>query len=190
MANAADRSAWIGPTVVDTTPEQFDQAMAAVPRASFLLAKHAVPEMARGGGGSIIFTSSIRGLNGSSSFLMYNLSKSTLQVLAKCIAIDYGPAGIRCNCIAPGVVQSQLEDGEPGPDSPRTRYLAECYPLRRVGRTKDIADAAVFLASDEASWITGQTLVVDGGITSQSQDDLANRMSGFLKQHPEMLAGL
>jgi NAD(P)-dependent dehydrogenase (short-subunit alcohol dehydrogenase family) len=186
-ANAADRAAWLGQNILDTTLEVYDNAMAAVPRANFILAKYAVPEMIRGGGGVITFISSIRGLNGAGSLMMYGVSKSALIVLAKCIAIEYGPQGIRCNCIAPGVVRSNLDDNDPFPDSPRDRYSAAAYPLGRLGKPKDIANAAVFLASDEASWISGHVLVVDGGITAQIQDEYSYRLHAHLKAHPDLV---
>jgi NAD(P)-dependent dehydrogenase (short-subunit alcohol dehydrogenase family) len=179
-----------GSTAVETTAEEFDRGMAGMPRATFLGCKYAIPEMIRGGGGSIICIASVHGLLPARRSLTYEVGKSALANLCRQITVDYGPQGIRANAICPGGVQSRLEDDDPTPDTPQSRYTREVYPSRRLGWPRDIAYAALFFASDESTWVTGQVLAVDGGLTSQLQDDLAFRLERYLKDHPETLAAL
>lgn len=179
-----------GSAAVETTAEQFDTGMAGMPRANFLACKYAIPEMTRGGGGSIICIASVHGLLPARRSITYEVGKSTLANLCRQITVDYGPQGIRANVICPGGVQSRLDDDEPTPDTPRTRFGREVYPSRRLGWPRDIAHAALFFTSDESSWVTGQVLAVDGGLTSQLQDDLAGRLARYLKEHPDDLAAL
>jgi NAD(P)-dependent dehydrogenase (short-subunit alcohol dehydrogenase family) len=174
-------------TAVEATAEEFERAMAGMPRAAFLACKHAIPPMVGGGGGAIVCISSVHGLLPARSSLGYEVGKSALFNLCRQITVDYGPQGIRANAICPGGVQSRLEDADPTPDTPRSRYGREVYPARRLGWPLDIANACLFFASDEASWVTGQVLAVDGGLTSQLQDDLAYRLRDYLKAHPEAL---
>ena len=176
-----------GSTAVDTPTEEFDRGMAGMPRANYLACKYAIPEMIKGGGGSIICIASVHGLLPARRGLVYETGKSSLSNLARQISVDYGPQGIRVNVICPGGVQSRLEDDDPTPDTPRSRYGRELYPVRRLGWPKDIAYAALFFASDESAWVTGQTLAVDGGLTTQLQDDLGYRLAQYLKAHPESL---
>ena len=84
-------------------------------------------------------------------------------------------------------MQRRLEDDDPTPDTPRTRYGREFSPAWRLGWPLDIANACLYFASDEASRVTGQVLAVDGGLTGQLQDDLAYRLRGYRKEHPESL---
>ncbi|MGH2369339.1 MAG: SDR family NAD(P)-dependent oxidoreductase [Chloroflexota bacterium] len=176
-----------GRTAVEATVEEFDQAMAGIPRATFLGCKYAIPEMIKGGGGSIICISSVHGLLPARRGLGYEVGKSALFNLCRQISVDYGPQGIRANAICPGGVQSRLEDDDPTPDTPRSRYAREMYPARRLGWPLDIANACLFFASDESTWVTGQVLALDGGLTSQLQDDLAFRLRQYLAAHPDAL---
>lgn len=175
-----------GPTV-DLAPADFDRAMAGIPRANYLACKFAIPEMIKAGGGSIICISSVHGLLPASRNLTYEIGKASLLMLVQQIGVDYGPQGIRANAICPGGVRSRMDDDEPDPDTARTAYGQAVYPLRRFGRPRDIANAALFFASDESSWVTGQALAVDGGMTSQLQDDLAFRLARLIKERPEIL---
>jgi NAD(P)-dependent dehydrogenase (short-subunit alcohol dehydrogenase family) len=168
-------------TAVDATVEEFD-------RASFLGAKYAIPEMIKGGAGSIICIASVHGLLPARRSLGYEVGKAALANLCRQITVDYAPQGIRANVICPGGVQSRLEDEDPTPDSAQSRYTREIYPARRLGWPRDIANACLFFASDEASWVTGQVLAVDGGLTNQLQDDLGFRLADYLKNNPDTLA--
>ena len=174
-------------TAVDATAEEFDRAMAGMPRASYLGAKYAIPQMIEAGGGSIICISSVHGILPARRGLGYEVGKSALFNLCREISVDYAPQGIRANAICPGGVQSRLEDEDATPDTPQSRYTREIYPTRRLGWPLDIANACLYFASDESTWVTGQVLAVDGGLTTQLQDDLAFRLRDYLREHPESL---
>jgi NAD(P)-dependent dehydrogenase (short-subunit alcohol dehydrogenase family) len=182
MVNAAK-------TAVEATAEEFDRAMAGMPRANFLGAKYAIPHMVEAGGGSIICISSVHGILPASRSLGYEVGKASLLNFVRQVSVDYGPQNIRANAICPGYIQSRLEDEDPTPDTPRSRYNHQIYPLRRFGWPLDIANAALYLASDEARFVTGQHLAVDGGLTTQLQDDLAYRLITYLKENPDVLEG-
>ena len=122
------------------------------------------PAMLDRKGGSIIIVSSIGGLRGSSLIGAYNISKAADFQLARNLAVEYGPAGVRVNCIAPGLIQTEFarylwEDEE------RLRQTTGPLPMRRIGQPDEIAGAAVFLAAPASAYMTGQTIVVDGGAT-------------------------
>ena len=144
--------------------EIWDRAMAVNARGPMLGCKHAVPAMIERGGGSIINTSSVSGLTGNLTHTAYGASKGALNALTLGVATLFGKRGIRCNAVAPGVIQTPaLESNVP------TEFLAAYEAsnlLPRLGSTRDIAQAVVFLASDESAYITGQILRVDGGAMS------------------------
>ncbi len=122
------------------------------------------PEMRERKDGSIIIVSSIGGLRGSTVIGAYNVSKAADMQLARNLAHEYGPDNIRVNCIAPGLVKTDFAKALW--DTPEAEVRSSQFtPLRRLGEPDDIAGAAVFLASRAGAWITGQTLVVDGGVT-------------------------
>jgi len=144
--------------------------------ASYLLCKYGIPHMVAGGGGSIIITSSPHGMLAAGRASPYAVVKAGLINLARQVAIDYGPQGIRCNTILPGwIITERVAEGL-AQDSSRMDQARYIYPLRRPGEPIEIAHAAVFLASDEASFVTGHAMVVDGGLTCQLQDSLADRV--------------
>jgi NAD(P)-dependent dehydrogenase (short-subunit alcohol dehydrogenase family) len=174
-------------TAVDATVEEFDRAMAGMPRANFLACKYAIPHMIEVGGGSIVCISSVHGILPATRGLGYEVGKGSLLNFVRQVSVDYAQHGVRVNAICPGYIQSRLEDEEPTPDTPRARYNQQIYPARKFGWPLDIANAALFLASDEARFVTGQTLAVDGGLTTQLQDDLAYRLLSYVKEHREVL---
>ena len=123
-----------------------------------------IPEMKERGAGSVIIVSSIGGLRGSPVIGAYNVSKAADFQLARNLAHEYGPHGIRVNCIAPGLVKTDFAKALWS--NPETlRRATDPVPLRRIGEPDEIAGAAVYLASDAGSFMTGQALVVDGGAT-------------------------
>lgn len=122
------------------------------------------PEMRERGEGSIVIVSSIGGLRGSPVIGAYNISKAADFQLARNYAVEYGPDGVRVNCIAPGLIRTDFaralwEDPE------RIRAANEAVPLRRIGEPDEIAGAVVFLATDASRFMTGQAMVIDGGVT-------------------------
>lgn len=128
------------------------------------LAQLVYPEMKARGGGAIVIVSSIGGLKGSREIGLYCISKAADMQLARNLAVEWGPDNVRVNCIAPGLVKTDFARALY--EDPKRRAEAEGrYPLRRLGEPEDIAGAALLLASRAGAWITGQTIVVDGGIT-------------------------
>jgi NAD(P)-dependent dehydrogenase (short-subunit alcohol dehydrogenase family) len=154
--------------------ERFDLAMATLVRSVMLGMKHAAPHMRRQGSGSIINNGSIAGrLAGFSSSLVYGAAKAAVIHLTKCVAMELGEAGIRVNSISPGAIATGIfgkalglstEAAEKTPDIMR-EVIKTAQPIPRAGLPEDIAHAAVFLASDESTFINGHDLVVDGAIT-------------------------
>jgi NAD(P)-dependent dehydrogenase (short-subunit alcohol dehydrogenase family) len=154
--------------------DRFDAAMATLLRSVMLGMKHAAPHMRKQGFGSIINNGSIAGrLAGFSSSLVYGAAKAAVIHFTKCVAMELGESGIRVNSISPGVIATgifgkalglSVEAAEKTPDMMRDIYRT-AQPIQRAGLPEDIAHAAVFLASDESSFINGHDLVVDGAIT-------------------------
>lgn len=144
--------------------EAYDKIMNSNVRSNFWLCNLAVPHMEAGGGGNIIVVSSIGGNQGSGTLAVYGMSKAADFSLVKSLAIEHGPKGIRANCIAPGLIKTDFSRALW--ENPRLlKNVEEGTPVRRIGMPDDIGGVAVFLASKAAAYLTGQTLVVDGGIT-------------------------
>lgn len=141
----------------------FDRLMAVNARGTFLGMKVAIEHMQTAGGGSIVNISSISGIVGQDFVHMgYNGAKSAVRTMTKSAAVQYGPAGIRVNSVHPGIMPPMRTSQTSADPVIRARVL-EGVPLRRAGRIEEVAHAVLFLASDEASYITGAELVVDGG---------------------------
>lgn len=155
--------------IVDCTEEEWDLQLDVNLKGTFLMSKFAVPHMIQQGSGVIINNSSGWGIAGGDSAVAYCASKGGVVLLTKAMAIDHGRQGIRVNCICPGDVDTPML-----PEDARLRrlkwedYLAGCAdrPLGRIGTPDEIAKAALFLASDDSSFMTGAALVVDGGGTA------------------------
>jgi NAD(P)-dependent dehydrogenase (short-subunit alcohol dehydrogenase family) len=153
-------------SVVELSEEDWDRVMAVNVKAIFLMSREAIPVMERSGGGSIINTASGWGLAGGARAAVYCASKGAVVLLTKAMAIDHGPQNIRVNCICPGDTDTAMLHNEAAQlGEPDSRFMAESAkrPLGRVGRPEEIAQAALYLASDAASFVTGTALVVDGG---------------------------
>ena len=153
-------------TVVDTSEEEWDLVMAVNARSVFLFAKHALPVMAASGGGVVINIASGWGLTGGRRAAAYCASKGAIVQLTRAMALDHAADCIRVNCICPGDTDTPMlrrEADELG--EPVAEFLAGAArrPLGRIGTPEDIAQAALYLASDASSFVTGTTLVVDGG---------------------------
>ncbi len=149
-------------SVIDTAEEDWDMVQAINLKGPFFLTKHGIPELQKAGGGSIILVGSISALAG---FTLaqdsYTAAKSALIGLAKSLAVQFGPDNIRCNVIHPGMIDTPLQ--APYLPEESKRSIAQSLPLRRIGVARDIANAALFLASDESSFMTGAEMIVDGG---------------------------
>ena len=127
-----------------------------------VLSARLVPAMAKRGSGSVILMASIAALRGNKAIGLYGMSKAALAQMARNLAVEWGPRGVRANAIAPGLIRTPLASGLISNDAFMARRLA-ATPLRRVGEPDEVAGVAVLLASPAGSFITGQTLVVDGG---------------------------
>ena len=153
-------------TVLELSEADWDQVMSVNVKSVFLLSKYVVPLMCQGGGGSIINNASGWGLVGGPKAVAYCASKGAVVLLTKAMAIDHGGDNIRVNCICPGDTDTPLlrdEAQQLGESGDRFLVEAARRPLRRVGRPEEIAQAALYLASDASSFVTGTSLVVDGG---------------------------
>jgi NAD(P)-dependent dehydrogenase (short-subunit alcohol dehydrogenase family) len=151
--------------VLEVTEEQWDKVMAVNVKSIMLTAKYAVPHMAKGGGGSIITISSIAGLRANQS-TPYSTSKAAVIGLTRSMAGDHGRQGIRVNCIVPGLIYGPMT--APRMDAALRETRKNAAPLGTEGTGWDVAWAAVFLASDEARWISGVALPVDAGFLVMS----------------------
>jgi len=143
--------------------EAWDRLMAVNGRGVFLGTKFAVPEMQKAGGGSIINLSSISGVVGQEGIhVAYNASKGAVRTLTKAIAVQYGPDNIRCNSVHPGLMPPMRTSGKTADPAFRAQML-KGVPMNRFGEADEVATAILFLASDDASYVTGCELAVDGG---------------------------
>jgi NAD(P)-dependent dehydrogenase (short-subunit alcohol dehydrogenase family) len=153
-------------TVPECTEEEWDETIDSSLKGAFLMSKYALPSMIERGSGSIIHTSSGWGILGGEKAASYCAAKGGLVVMAKAMAMDHGPDGIRVNCVCPGDVETpMLADDAEKRGMTWEDYLAEASdrPLGRIGTADEIARAVLFLASDDSSFVTGEALVVDGG---------------------------
>lgn len=174
LVNNAGVRAGIG-TIEELTHEEWDRTFDIDARGSWLCAKHVVPVMRSAGAGAIIMISSISAYVGQPKQGAYNAAKAAQEQLMRCMALDFAADGIRVNSVCPAWVRTdmnreQLWAMEAEPDRvfpPGISYneLIRMHPIGRVGEPEDVAWAAVYLASDESSWVTGSAIMVDGGYT-------------------------
>ena len=154
-----------GRNVLNTSEEEWDRTQAVTLKSMYLMARAAIPEMLKAGGGSIVNMASVAGVVGSANFSAYAAAKGGVVALTKSMATDFGKQGIRVNCIAPGPIATpaiaELRKDPKWLERQLNRLL-----LSDLGRPEDIAYAALYLACDESSFVTGLTMLVDGGATS------------------------
>jgi len=147
----------------EVDPEAWDRAMRINVTSMMLMAKHALPPMAAAGGGAIVNISSVSGFVGQNGIHMgYNASKGAVRLMTKSAAVQFARKNIRVNSVHPGVMPAMRTSKATADPAFREKMLAG-VPMRRAGRVEEVARAVLFLASDEASYITGTELVVDGG---------------------------
>jgi NAD(P)-dependent dehydrogenase (short-subunit alcohol dehydrogenase family) len=173
-------------SAVEVTEEGWDRGMALLVKSMFLTVKHAVPHMQRAGRGAIVNIASVHGLLMAPGKLVYEAGKSAVIGVTRQMACDFGPSGIRVNCICPGHIVTERMERRWGENSEGLKFFDQQYPVRRTGKPVDIANAVVFLCSDEASFITGHALVVDGGLTIQLQEDLGVQLAKYGQARPDL----
>jgi NAD(P)-dependent dehydrogenase (short-subunit alcohol dehydrogenase family) len=158
-------------TVVDVSEEEYERTMATDVKGLWLCCKYAIPEMIRAGGGSIINCSSISAFVGQPLQGVYNVTKGGIDVLGKCMAVDFAKYNIRVNNVNPGWVKTEMNEEElarwKAEGSKELEEVLRLHPLGRLGKPEDVAWAVVYLASDESSWVTGASFLIDGGYCCQ-----------------------
>jgi NAD(P)-dependent dehydrogenase (short-subunit alcohol dehydrogenase family) len=166
MYNNAGVAGAVGP-IEKVAAADFDKTIAILLRAAFLGMKYSIPALRKSGGGSIISTASVAGLRGVGFLAAYSAAKAAVVNLTQAVAIEVGHDRIRVNCICPGGVNTPLiHRGRPGAEEASEKNMARMQPIPRAGHPEDIAKMALFLASDDAEWITGTAMVVDGGVNT------------------------
>ena len=164
--------------------DDWDYGIDVLVKALYLGAKHAVPHIRAAGGGSIINIGSVHSHLQETGMLVYETGKAAVIGLTRQLAVQYGPDGIRANAIGPGhIVGEDLQkmwDQNPTGHA----FFANQYPLRRTGKPEEIAAGIAFLCSDDATFITGHTLMIDGGLTVQLQEKFGLRQARYALEHP------
>jgi NAD(P)-dependent dehydrogenase (short-subunit alcohol dehydrogenase family) len=154
----------------DTTEKEWDRVVDINLKGTFLVSKYAIPIMRRQGSGVIINNSSDAGLIGNRTCPAYCASKGGVTIMTKAMALDHAKDGIRVNCVNPGVIDTPMLEREVLASDDRKAYLkaaVDMHPIRRLGLPVEVARAVLFLASDEARFVTGAALSIDGGSTAQ-----------------------
>ena len=157
---------WRRGRVLETSSDQWDDIMDVNAKGVFLGTKAAIPEMRKAGGGSIVNISSTAGLVGSKTSAAYSASKGAVRIFTKSTAVQYAAEGIRANSIHPGPIDTDMGD-QVWPDAASREAAVARTAIARIGTAQDIAYGALYLASDESSFVTGSELVIDGGVTAQ-----------------------
>ncbi|MDA1257186.1 MAG: glucose 1-dehydrogenase [Chloroflexi bacterium] len=184
VQNAYDGGRRVQGSAVEVDADDWDQGMALLTKALFLGAKYAVPEMEKVGGGSIVNIASVHGVLMAPRKIVYETGKAAVIGMTKQMATDFGPLGIRVNCILPGhIVTEKSQAGVWDRTRGGLEFFDQQYPLRRTGVPEDIANAISFLCSDDASFITGHPLAVDGGLTIQLQEDLGVALARYAREN-------
>jgi NAD(P)-dependent dehydrogenase (short-subunit alcohol dehydrogenase family) len=156
--------------LADTPSAMWDEVHAVNLKGVYLGCQAAIPAMIRRGGGSLIFTSSVLGIVGDGELAAYGAAKGGLRAMCRSAAVAYGPHNIRCNTICPGDVRTEIFEeyiGRAADPEAELRRLLGFYPLGRIAFPAEIASVAVFLASEDSSYVTGTDMIVDGGLLAK-----------------------
>ena len=152
-------------SVTETSEDEWDLVLAVNLKSVYLCSRHVLPMMVEAGSGSIVNIASVAAIGGAPDLVAYSASKAAVVNLTRAMAKGYGPSGVRVNCVLPGTIPTAIHRAfysEEEADDTLAEW-AKRKPLRRNGTTDDIASAVAFLVSDEASFITGVALPIDGG---------------------------
>ena len=153
-------------TAESLSEEDFDQTFDINVRGLWLVTRAVLPHMRAAGGGSIVNIASVLSLVGARNRVAYAASKGAVMAMTKAMALDHASENIRVNCIAPGIVETEMVAKFSTDENARRQRVA-LHPMGRFGQPEDVASAAVFLASDESGWTTGSVLTIDGGYSAQ-----------------------
>ncbi len=166
VVNNAPGPGWA--PALELSLDQWEGCLAVSPRAALISAQRAVPHMARGGGGAIVNVSSAHAVVSGPNFAAHAAAKAALLGLTRQLATELGALGIRVNAVTPGAIMTH------DPLPPDIEALAlQCYPIGRLGRPEDVAAGILYLCSDDASFVTGATLPIDGGLTALNPEHVA-----------------
>lgn len=153
-------------TAESLSEEDFDQTFDINVKGLWLMSRAVLPHMRASGGGSIINIASVLSMVGARNRVAYSASKGAVMAMTKAMALDHAAENIRVNCIAPGIVETEMVARFSTDENARKQRVA-MHPMGRFGQPEEIASAAVFLASDESAWTTGSVITVDGGYSAQ-----------------------
>ena len=171
-----------GGSALEVDEKNWDQGIAMLQKAIYLGAKYAGNELIKNNG-NIINISSVHGLLMSKGALIYEAGKSAVIGMTKQMACDFGPLGVRVNAICPGHIVTEKMDVRWKEIPSGLKFFEEQYPVRRTGVPEDIANGVAFLCSEEASFITGHSLVIDGGLSIQLQEDFGVDQAKYAQSH-------
>jgi NAD(P)-dependent dehydrogenase (short-subunit alcohol dehydrogenase family) len=155
------------PSLIDQTDAEYDRMMTANVKGVWLSMKYEIAQMLRQGSGAIVNSSSILGVVAMPSVPLYTASKYAVVGLTKAAALQYAKLGIRVNAVGPGAIQTDMFESATGGQDEAKAYMAGLHPIGRVGQPSEVANAVLWLSSDSASFVTGETLMVDGGFVAQ-----------------------
>ncbi len=172
-------------TAETVTDSAWEYGMDTMVRAHFRAVRHALPHMREAGGGAVVNIASVHGFLVAERRLVYETAKAAVIGMTRQMACDFGPDGVRVNAICPGHIVTEKGEANWAKNPSLHKLFVEQYPIRRTGVPDDIANAIRFLVSDEASFITGHTLVVDGGLTIQLQENLGVAQAIYQRDHPD-----
>lgn len=153
--------------LVEQTEETFDQVVNVNVKGVWLSMKYEIPEMLKRGGGAIVNMSSVAGVIGFPGIGIYIASKHAVIGLTKAAAVEYSKSGVRVNAVNPAAIETDMLAHVAGDNPEALAQMAAGHPIGRVGRPEEVADAVIWLCSDKASFVTGHSLLVDGGYTAQ-----------------------
>ncbi len=155
------------PSLIEQTEAEYDRMMNVNVKGVWLSMKHEIAQMLKQGSGSIVNTASANGVIGLPSVPLYTASKHAVVGLTKAAALQYAKAGIRINVVAPAAIETDMFEAATGGQDEAKAYITGLHPIGRIGTPLEVANAVLFLSSDMASFVTGETLMVDGGFVAQ-----------------------